>query len=67
MTGGRKNEQFDIVLQAQRIVDEYERKYFMFKDDPYGKEKRHTKNRFAKILAGAIVVIMFVCLWRMLS
>lgn len=28
MTGGRKNEQFDIVTQAQKIIDEYEKKYF---------------------------------------
>lgn len=67
MTGGRKNEQFDIVLQAQRIVDEYEKKYFLFKDDPYRKDKKRTKNRFAKILAGVIVMFMFLCIWRIIS
>ena len=71
MTGGRKNEQFDIVSQAQKIVDDYERKYFSYlvdtlfcdKGEMSGKrEKRGRKGFVFSVIMTAFLILAVV--WK---
>lgn len=58
MTGGKKNEQFDIVTQAQNVVDEYEKKYFSCLNDVFSKKKPTSKRAVFMFLA--LTALFFV-------
>lgn len=62
MTGGRKNEQFDIIMQAQMIVDEYEKKYFGSPNEVILKIKRGNKRKRGRWVFFAAIVILAVFL-----
>ncbi len=58
MTGGRKNEQFDIIIQAQMIVDEYEKKYFRCPSEIVLKLKKENKRKKAIVLFFIALIVI---------
>lgn len=66
MTGKRKNEQLDILSQAQKIVDEYEDKYFKCLGEAFVREKRNKARRNTFILAACLTVLMLMITLKIL-
>ena len=66
MTGGRKNEQFDIVSQAQKIVDEYEKRYFECINDTFFRAEHEKKGKKIVSSVAITVVLLLAVVWRIL-
>lgn len=50
MTGKHKNEEFDIISQAQKVVEEYEERYFKCLGEVFVKKRRNKTRRNALII-----------------
>lgn len=66
MTGGRKNEQFDIVAQAQMIVDEYEKKYFKCLGEAVLKERKERSVRRTVFVSLFVIIAVAAALIKVL-
>ena len=66
MTGKRKNEQLDIISQAQKIVDEYEDKYFKCLGEAFIREKRNRARKNALFAVILFSILMLIAVFKIL-
>ncbi len=59
MTGKHKNEEFDIISQAQKVVEEYEERYFKCLSETFIKKRRNKARRNIFVLLTLFVGLVF--------
>ena len=65
MTGKRKNEEFDIISQAQKVVEEYEEKYFKCLGEAFVKKRKAKAKRNVFLTLLLVTGVFFAIVLKM--